>query len=269
MNIVDGIIPGIAAPAALIGIAEKGYLSLELSVETAGGHSSIPPADTAIGIISRALLRLEATPFPSRLSGPTRRMLDFLGPEMAWAKRMPLANLWLFDPLVRNQLASSPLTNALVRTTLAPTLFNAGMNEYSLPTQASAVINLRILPGDTIAGITEHVRQTIDDPRVKIAAKPIRVEPSAVSDIEGASFQLIHRTIRQAIPEALVAPALLVAGTDSSHYASLTKNIYRFLPITLRSEDAKRYHGINERISLQDYERCVRFYLQLIRNSQP
>ena len=268
MNIVDGIISGIAAPAALIGIAEKGYLSLELSVETVGGHSSIPPADTAIGIISRALQKLEAAPFPARLSGPTRRMLDFLGPEMAWAKRLPLANLWLFDPLVRKQLAASPLTNAVIRTTLAPTLFNAGMNEYSLPTQASAVVNLRILPGDTIAGVTEHVRQTIDDPRVKIAALPIRVEPSAVSDIEAASFQLIHRTIRQAIPEALVAPALLVAGTDSRHYAPLTKNIYRFLPITLRPDDARRYHGIDERVSLEDYARCVRFYAQLIRNSQ-
>jgi carboxypeptidase PM20D1 len=138
-----------------------------------------------------------------------------------------------------------------------------------LPTKASAVVNLRILPGDTIAGITQHVRQTIDDPGVKIAALPIRVEPSEVSDIEAASFQLIHRTIRQAIPEALVAPALLVAGTDSRHYAPLTKNIYRFLPITLRPDDARRYHGINERISLQDYERCVRFYALLIRNSQP
>jgi len=121
---------------------------------------------------------------------------------------------------------------------------------------------------DRRAGATEHVRQTIDDPRVKIAAKPIRVEPSAVSDIEATSFQLIHRTLRQAIPEALVAPALLVAGTDSHYYAPLTKNIYRFLPITLRPDDASRYHGIDERISFQDYERCVRFYVQLIQNSQ-
>ena len=267
MNIVDGVISGIAAPAALIGIAEKGYLSLELSVETAGGHSSIPPAETAIGIVSRSLQRLEAAPFPARLSGPTRRMLEFLGPEMAWAKRLALANLWLFDPLVRKQLAASPLTNAAIRTTLAPTLFHAGVKENVLPTQASAVVNLRILPGDTIAGATAHVRATIDDPRVKIIPLPVRMEPSAVSDIEAASFSVIHRTIRQTVPEALVAPALLVAATDSRHYAGLTKNIYRFLPITLRPEDASRYHGIDERISLEDYARCVRFYAQLIRNS--
>jgi carboxypeptidase PM20D1 len=60
----------------------------------------------------------------------------------------------------------------------------------------------------------------------------------------------------------------VVAATDSRHYGGLTKNIYRFLPITLRSGDAKRYHGIDERILIQDYERCVRFYAVLIRNSQ-
>lgn len=267
LNIVDGVIPGIAAPAALIGIAEKGYLSLELSAETAGGHSSSPPTETAIGIVSRALQRLQATPFPARLSAPTRRMLEFLGPEMTRTTRLTLANLWLFDPLIRKQLAASPLTNAAIRTTLAPTLFHAGVKENVLPTQASAVINLRILPGDTLAGVTEHVRATIEDPRVKIIQLPIRVEPSTVSDIEAAGFDVIHRSIRQIAPEVLVAPALLVAASDSRHYAGLTKNIYRFLPITLRPDDAKRYHGIDERISIQDYERCVRFYAQLIRNS--
>jgi len=267
LNIVEGVIPGIAAPAALVGIAEKGYLSLELSVQTAGGHSSIPPTDNAIAILSRALQRVEAAPFPARLAGPTRQMLEFLGPEMAWANRVALANLWLFDPLIRNELAGSPLTNALIRTTLAPTLFNAGINESVLPTRASAVVNLRILPGETTTRATEHVQKAIADPRVKITPLPVRMEPSAVADPAARSFAVIQRTIRQVAPDAIVAPALLVAGTDSRHYAGLTKNIYRFLPITLRPDDAKRYHGIDERISIQDYERCVRFYAQLIRNS--
>jgi carboxypeptidase PM20D1 len=95
------------------------------------------------------------------------------------------------------------------------------------------------------------------------------VEPSAVSEIDSASFKLLQRTIRQTAPDAIVAPSLLVAATDSRHYTGLTKNIFRFLPIALGPEDAKRYHGIDERISVEDYERCIRFYAQLIRNSQP
>ena len=269
MNILNGIVPGISAPAALIGIAEKGYLSLRLSVETGGGHSSIPPAEAAIGIIGRALQKLDTEPFPSRLSGPTRQMFEFLGPEMAWTNKLTLANLWLFDPLVRRQLARSPLTNAAIRTTVAPTIFNAGVTENVLPPSATAVINLRLMPGDTIARAVEHVRRVIGESKIKLASLPGQVEPSSVSDIHSPSFTLIQRAIRQIAPAALVAPSLLVAATDSRHYAGLTKNIFRFLPITLGPEDTKRYHGIDERISVEDYERCVHFYAQVIRNSQP
>jgi carboxypeptidase PM20D1 len=268
LNILNGIISGVSSPVALIGIAEKGYLTIRLTAEGAGGHSSIPPADTAIGAMSRGLNKLLATPFPSQLNGPARQMFEFLGPEMAWTKRLALANLWLFDPLVRKQLASSPLTNAAIRTTLAPTIINSGVQENVLPTRAVAVLNLRILPGETIAGTIEHVRKAIDDPKVQLTPLPVRVEPSSVSDTQAQSFKLLHRTIRQIAPEAIVAPSLLVAATDSRHYAALTRNIYRFLPITLRPDDAKRYHGVDERISIDDYERCMRFYAQLIRNSQ-
>jgi carboxypeptidase PM20D1 len=269
MNILTGIVPGISAPVALIGIAEKGYLSLRLIAETGGGHSSIPPAETAIGMVSRALQKLDTQPFPSRLSGPTRQMFEFLGPEMGWTNKLALANLWFFDPLVRRQLARSPITNAAIRTTMAPTFFNAGITENVLPASATAVVNLRLMPGDTIATAVEHVRRVIDDPNIKIAPLPVQVEPSSVSDIHDPSFHLIQRTIRQTAPAALVAPSLLVAATDSRHYAGLTKNIFRFLPITLGPDDTKRYHGIDERISIEDYDRCVRFYAQLIRNSQP
>jgi carboxypeptidase PM20D1 len=207
-------------------------------------------------------------PFSSQLNGPARQMFEFLGPEMAWTKRLALANLWFFDPLVRKQLASSPLTNAAIRTTLAPTIITSGIQENVLPTKAAAVINLRILPGETIAGTIEHVRKAIDDPKVQLTPLPVRMEPSSVSDTEAQSFKLLHRTIRQIAPDTIVAPSLLVAATDSRHYAALTRNIYRFLPITLRPDDAKRYHGVDERISIEDYERCVRFYAQLMRNSQ-
>ena len=267
MNIFDGVIAGVAAPVALIGIAEKGYLSLRLTVETTGGHSSIPPGDSAIALMSRALQRIDAAPFPSRLDGPTREMFEFLGPEMAWSQKLALANLWLFDPLVRKQLARSPLTNAVIRTTIAPTMFNAGVKENVLPTTAAAVVNLRLMPGDTIASTTEHVRRAIDDPKIKVEALPTQMEPSAVSDIAAPSFRLIERTIRETAPQALVAPALLVAATDSRHYRGLTKNIFRFLPITLGPEDTKRYHGNDERISVRDYERLVRFYARLVQNS--
>jgi carboxypeptidase PM20D1 len=267
MNIVHGIIPGAVAPVALIGIAEKGYLSLELSVETPGGHASLPPARTAIGILSSAIDAIERAPLPSRLAAPTRKMLESIAPAIPFHKRIILANLWLFDPLLRAELAKSPLTDATIRTTQATTIFHAGVEENILPAKARAVVNFRILPGDSAAAIVDHVRKQIADPRVKITPRPAGAEPSPVSDTESTGYRLLKQTIQQIAPEVIVAPSLLVAATDSRHYARLTNNIFRFVPITLRAEDAQRYHGIDERIAIEDYRRCVRFYLQLMRNA--
>ncbi len=266
-NILDGIIPGTTAPVALIGIAEKGYVSLELTVKTPGGHTSTPPDHTAIGILSSAIAKLERSPFPARLSAPLRQMLAFIGPEMPWPNKFALANLWLFEPLIRRQFAQSPLTNAAIRTTLAATVFYSGVKENVLPASAAAIVNLRILPGDTVNGVIEHARRVIDNDHVKISPLETGVEPSAISDPQSAGFQQLHRAIKEAAPGIIVAPALLVAATDSRHYAPLSQNIFRFLPITLRREDPGRFHGLNERISISDYERCVRFFVQLMRDS--
>jgi carboxypeptidase PM20D1 len=266
-NILDRIIPGTRAPVALIGIAEKGYVSLELSVITAAGHASIPPDHTAIGILSSAIAKLESSPFRARLSEPTRHMFAFLGPEMPWPQKIGLANLWLFGPLVQRQFAQSPLTNAAIRTTQAVTVFHAGARENVLPVQAMAVVNFRILPGDTINAVVEHARRVINNEQVKIALLDGRLEPSAISNPESPAFQRLHRTVKEIAPDALVVPSLLVAATDSRHYAQLSNNIFRFLPITITGEDARRFHGIDERIAIEDYERCVRFFVQLMRNS--
>ena len=267
LNVFTGIISGLDSPAALIGIAEKGYLSLQLSVETAAGHSSMPPEHSAIGILTGALQKLQRAPFPARLNQPTREMFEFLGPEMPFDKKLVLANLWLFSPLLEKTLAQSPRTNALLRTTLAVTMFNAGIKENVLPSKASAVINLRIAPGESTASVLQYVRDVIADRMVSILPLPMPLEPSAVSSIDSAGFAILSKTIRQTYPMAVVAPALLVAGTDSRHYRNLTRNIFRFLPLTVGPDDIDKYHGINERISLADYERCIRFYAQLILNS--
>jgi carboxypeptidase PM20D1 len=267
LNVFTGVISGLDLPAALVGIAEKGYLSLQLSVESDGGHSSMPPEHTAIGTLIGTLQKLQSAPFPARLGRPTREMFEFLGPEMSFDKKLVLANLWLFSPLLEKTLARSPRTNALLRTTLAPTMLNAGITDNVLPSKASAVVNLRIMPGESTARATQYVRQVIADPKVSILPLSVQWEPSAVSNVDAASFAILQKTIRQTIPTAVVAPALLVASTDSRHYRSLTKNIFRFLPLTVGPEDLSRYHGIDERISAQDYERCIRFYAQLIINS--
>src|SRR5262249_12546636 len=181
MNILSDVFDDIRAPVALVGIAEKGYLTLKLTAKSPGGHSSTPTKNTAIATMSRAIQRLEAAPFPAKLDGATRQMFDFLGPEMPWPKKFVLANLWLTRPLVRRQMTQSPLTNALVRTTLAPTVFQAGVRENVLPTEATALVNLRIMPGESTTEAMERVRRIVNDPEIELTASSGRVEPSTVT----------------------------------------------------------------------------------------
>lgn len=267
--VADGILPAVSSPVALVGIAEKGYVSLELTVESSGGHSSMPPRHTAVGILSSAIHRLEETPFPAKIQGPTRALLETVGPEMAFGQRLVVANLWLFDSLLKRRLSASPLSDALIRTTTAATMFEGSVKENLLPAKARAVVNFRILPGESSRSVIDHVSNTVNDPRVKIVPAGTTIEPSSISDIHSPGFAKIQQTIRQLFPNVIVAPWLLVAATDSRHYAKLSNNVYRFVPLQLTRQDIPRLHGTDERISVADYERCVKFYIQLIRNSQP
>lgn len=268
LAITEGILPDVAKPVALIGVAEKGFVSLELSVEVEGGHSSMPPPQTAIGILSAAVNRLEERQMPASIEGPTRQMLETIGPEMPFGKRLVMANLWLFKPLVERKLSASPSTNAGIRTTTAATIIEGGVKENVLPDSARAVVNFRVSPGDRIERVVSHIREVVSDSRVKVGRfGAFASEPSPVSSMSATGFQVVQRTVRQLFPETLVAPALVLGGTDSRHFVRLTDNIYRFSAMRVRPEDLERVHGVNERISIKDYVGCMRFYYQLIRNS--
>jgi carboxypeptidase PM20D1 len=261
----EGLIEGISVPVALVGVAEKGFVSIELSTRTVGGHSSLPPLESAIGILSGAVARLEASAMPPRFDGATRQLFEQIGPLFPIPQRAMFANLWLTRPLVMRSLESSPATNAMVRTTAAPTIFQAGTKDNVLPTYARAVINFRILPGDSVAGLLEHVRQIVDDDRIDVkTGGRFSSEPSKVSGAESASFRTLERTIRKIAGEVVVAPYLVVVVTDARYYSDLTRNTFRFLPIRLTSEDLKRMHGIDERLAIPQYETAIRIYRQLI-----
>lgn len=268
-SVTDRIIKGIEKPVALIGVSEKGYLSLELTVEDTGGHSSQPPKNTAIGVLSHAIAQLEDNPFPGGINGVTGEMFNKLTPEMSFGQRIFLSNLWLFRPLVVRQLASVPATNATLRTTTAATMFNAGVKDNVLPNKATAIINFRILPGENIDSVTNYVRQTINDDRVKIVPYGENAwNPSQVSNVSSNDFQIVEKTIRQTFPETIVAPYLMLGATDSRHYEGISSNIYRFSPFKLNAEDLTRIHGINERISIETYSQGIGFYYNLIKNAE-
>ncbi len=266
--ITHGIIPGVAKPAALIGLAEKGFVTLELIARGRGGHSSMPPTTTAVGRLGRAIQRLETNQMPAALRRPAADMFEHLAPEMPIMMRAILANRWLFEPLLISRLEEKAATNALIRTTTAITMIAGGVKPNVVPQEARAVINFRILPGDSVDSVTEHVQAVIDDPNIEVRSLgKVPSAPSPVSNSGSASFAALRLTVRQVFADVVVAPGLLMGRTDSRHYVRITENSYRFLPMRLTNQDLKRIHGTDERIAIDNYAEIIRFYAQLLLNT--
>ena len=265
--ITDGVMPGLRQPVALVGTAEKGMLTLALEVETAPGHASAPPADGAIGMLSRALVRLQDSPLRARMTATTSEMFDAIAPEHRGMSRVLLSNRRLFWPLLKAQLEKTPATAAMLRTTLALTVIRAGNKENVLPAHAQALVNLRLLPGDSAQQVLGHVKEALASEAIRVSVRSNVQEASSVSSSHSEAYRLIETTVRQTYPGTLVAPALLIGGTDSRHMAPLADDIYRFSPVRARREDLSRFHGSNERIAIDDYAQMIRFYVRLLSNN--
>lgn len=263
----NGLMPGVAGDLAMVGIAEKGYVSVHLSVQAAGGHSSQPPPQSAIGVLSQALARLEARQMPERLAPAVAAMLDGLAPVLPFPARMAVRNQWLLGPMLISQLSKTAAGNASVRTTTAETIFNAGVKDNVLPTAATATINFRILPGDSVADVLDHVHTVIADPRVTITPGSEQSEPSPTSPVNGEGLRLVRQTIQQLSPGVPVVPYLVTAATDASHYVPVSTEQLRFVPYHLTPTTIERFHGINEGIPVSDYLNCVQFAAQFMRNA--
>ena len=265
--ITDGILKGLDKPAALIGVAEKGYATLVLTAHATPGHSSMPPRDTAIGMMAAALARLEDNKLPMQARGAVAEMFDTLAPEMSGFNRVVLSNLWLFRPLLLKQLEKTGPTEAMVRTTTALTIFNAGEKDNVLPGNAQATVNFRLLPGDTQASVTQHVGDTIANPKIDIKPFPGNTEPPRVTATSSDAYKALTRTIRETFPDVIVAPGLMVAATDSRHYTDVADSIFRFSPVRANADDLKRFHGTNERLGIENYADMIRFYRRLMEST--
>lgn len=266
--ITRGIVPMVEPPVALIGTGEKGYLSVELRVEMDGGHSSTPEQESAVNVLNAALWRIWRNPPKAFISGPVQDFIRYIGPEMPFHGRAIFANTWLFRRLLLNIYQASAAGNALVRTTIAPTILGAGIKDNIIPAEAAAVLNARILPGETTADVLAHLERVVSDERVKIIPlEGLSHDPSPLSPVDIPAFATIAATIREVFPEAIVAPTMMVGTSDAKHYAVVSPNIYRFIPLVVTEEDLARIHGLNERVRIDEFLRGIGFYYQLIRNA--
>lgn len=263
-GISAGLAAGVRGAVGLVGVSEKGYLTVEFTVQGQPGHSSTPPPQTAIGVLARALARLEAHPMPTHLRR-LRPLYHGIGIAAPLYLQVAFANVWLFGPLLKRWLTRNPEMNASIRTTTALTIVQGGVEDNTVPAEARAIVNFRLLPGDSIAGVLWHAKQVIKDERVHI--KPVEGkfnEALPISPTEGPAYDGLKLVIRQVFDNPPVAPFVMLGGTDCQHFVPVCDHIYRFTSLVMDESFRGLEHGIDERIPVVSLAKMVTFYARLM-----
>ncbi len=263
--VVSGIFPGVKKKTALIGISEKGQVNIKMTVKSNGGHASSPPVKTPITELAKAVTAIQKHPFYIKLNKANLSMFDTLGRHSSFAFKIIFANLWLFAPLLDlfGRSVGGSL-NALLRTSCAFTVMSGSEANNVIPAKASITANLRIMNGETIQTVMQHLKKVVNNNNVEFEVITGN-GPCIISDIDSQGWNKVCRAVKSCWPEAIVSPYLMYAASDSRHYAEITDKIYRFSVVEMTKQQLESIHGNDEKISIEQLCLMIKFYTNLIK----
>ncbi|GHV94418.1 peptidase M20 [Spirochaetia bacterium] len=261
-------IKGIDSPLALVSIEEKGFLSLDLTVTQKPGHASRPPKVQAVAVLARALCRIAKKPFPFKLVPTVEHFFRQAGKLSGGVQGLVMRHARLLGPLFFRAVASNPTIVSMLRTTVAMTQLEGSAADNVMPSEARAVINLRLLQPWTIERAIAFIKKAINDERVTVSIHGLGADPApanpAYRDSERPGWKELAAALETAWPGVAMTMFIMVATTDSRHYKELSGSIFRFSPYKLNPADMSGIHGHDERISEENLRRGLQFYTKLL-----
>jgi len=263
--IVSNMFPGVSQKVAVIGVAEKGFVNIELSAKSKGGHASTPPKDTPVTMLAHAIDKLNHhSAFKMKLTKPIKTMFDHIAPySSSFAIRLIFANIWLFKPIIKliAKLSGGELY-AMFKTTLAFTILNGSKALNVLPNEATVGINIRIRPEETSKDVIDKIKKIINNDDISI--KVLQVSEPTPTSLVDDTFKLFDEAIKNTWQDTIVSPYLMVATTDSRHYHKICDRVYKFAPYQLTKADLKLIHGDDERITKENVINSTKFYIHFL-----
>ncbi|HMY32599.1 MAG TPA: peptidase dimerization domain-containing protein, partial [Leptospiraceae bacterium] len=259
-----GSLAGINTEVAMIGVAEKGFLAAKIIVKGKGGHSSMPPSESAMGNAAKLMLEFEKNQIPQRLTPIIQSFFQNVGGSMSFPTRFSIANQWILSPLLLRQLANSPAGNAISRTTTALTMMKGSDGANVISPEVEFVVNFRILPGDTVEDVRNHIKKITQGYDIVIEEIGNTRGASIVSRTDTKPYKSLEKVIQAIYPNAIVTPYITIGGTDAFKYEKLSENIFRFNPVRLDAEERASIHNFNESIRVENFQRTIHYYRLLI-----
>lgn len=248
-----------------IGVAEKGYADFEVSVTSKGGHSSQAPNHTALGHLADVIKDIENNQFDAELSPMMMQLFDKIGRNCSYPVRLVTCNIKLLKPLITKLMTFIPPAASLIRTTQGVTMASGSPAPNVLPQKASINVNVRIYPGETVDDAMKHLRKVIKNKKAEISLKPGWKNPSKISPTDSRCFKAIEEICMRTNSDNIVAPYLVMGGTDACHYERVCENIYRYSPFLVSTSLLLTTHGTNERIPISSMSDGIAFFKRYIR----
>lgn len=262
--VVEGVFPGLSKPAALIGVAEKGLLDLELTTSDAGGHAAMPRQGGAVARLARAITRIDSHPFPVTLTDPALGMVQTLGAHTKGPLRPLLRRAGRVRPALAQAFARlGPETAAVVRTTVAITQLEGSPASNVIAATARARANIRIQLGETVESVVRHLEGVVKDKTIHLEVQS-GSNPSPVSPSDGEQFAALTRAVAGCYPEAVTAPYVMMQASDARHFHAISDHVYRFSPFDMTRAQRDSIHGVDEYVTIEALGRGVKFYRDLI-----
>lgn len=247
-----------------IGVAEKGYADFEISVSSRGGHSSQPPQHTALGELADVIKDLENHQCKAKMTGMVYSLFQKIGRNVSYPARIVTCNLWLLRPLALAVMKKIPPAASLIRTTTGVTMAQGSPAANVLPQKASVTVNFRMMPGDSIAGVERHIRKVVRSKNIEVKLLKGK-EPSKISPTDSRCFAILEELCMRTNPDNIVAPYLVMGGTDACNYEPICENIYRFAPFVVNTSLLLCTHSTNERVPVRALKEGAAFFKQYIR----
>ncbi len=225
----------------------------------------MPPLESAMGKAAIIMQRLEQHQMKPTVTPLISNFFDNIGGTMPFTNRLAIANKWLLEPVLLSQLTKNNSTNALVRTTTALTMMKGSDASNVLSPEVEFVVNFRLLPGNTLKDVKDHIAKATEGFDVVVEDINAR-EASSVSPSDTKAYKIMEESLRGIQPGVIITPYLTVGGTDAYKYQDVSNHIYRFIPAKINQYEQQSIHSTNEYISIDNYMKMIHYFEYIMKN---